>query len=75
MRVNKGRWEAGSCQEKCFGASVRIQTRDIGRWVHLAAVYDGANWHLHRNGERVASSGCEHGAVTIESGNWVGGHL
>ena len=66
LRIHDSRFEVGSCLEKCYGPSAPISARDMGRWIHLAGVYDGSNWHLYKNGDRVGSSGCRHGALLCD---------
>jgi hypothetical protein len=40
---------------------------DLGRWVHLAGVYDGSFWRLYRNGEMLAESPNRFGAGVGEA--------
>lgn len=43
---------------------------DLGRWVHLAGVYDGAYWRLYRNGQLLAESPGSFGA-RVGSAEWA----
>jgi hypothetical protein len=54
LRLNNGLYEAGMGvaegyrDHKCGRP---IPPEDVGRWVHLAAVYDGAGWRIYRDGQ------------------------
>lgn len=57
LRINGGKYQVGSfLNGQDFSTSADIPTTDVGRWVYLAAVYDGARWILYRDGELLAST-------------------
>jgi hypothetical protein len=72
LRICNGRYEVGSCggdgQERTAGCP--IPTSDLGQWVHLAGVHDGASWRLYRNGVEVGSSPDLEGAVARSGTPW-----
>jgi hypothetical protein len=43
--------------------AVPMPGEDLGRWVHLAGVYNGHAWQLYRNGELVGQNPTSHGAA------------
>ncbi len=57
------------------GATFPVPTGDLGgdSWIHLAGTYDGANWKLFRNGQEVASSAGQPGALKVDGGDWAAG--
>jgi hypothetical protein len=72
LRVNDGRYEVGAWDGADHLAAFDIPAEDVGSWVHLAGVYDGANWRLYRNGVEVAVTEDETGAVFVY-GDWAVG--
>jgi hypothetical protein len=72
LRICNGRYQVGSCdldgQERT--ADYPIPAADLGQWVHLAGVYDGASWRLYRNGVEVSSSPDLDGAVASSGTPW-----
>lgn len=56
LRVNAGKYEyqawKGSAGQACV--SFAVPSEDVGNWVHLVGVYDGAAWSLYRNGSLAA---------------------
>jgi len=51
-----------------YAASV-VPPADSGLWVHLGGVYDGTAWTLYRNGEKVATTASDTGAMP-STGGW-----
>ncbi len=41
-----------------------------GKWIHLVGTYDGTNWSLFRNGDKVASAASTVGALPVSGGGW-----
>lgn len=66
MRINSGVYEVFRWSGTQKGASFAVPPEDIGHWVHLAGVYDGA-WKLYRNGELVATGTDNIGAVVMNA--------
>lgn len=57
FRINGGKYQVGAfLNGQDFSTSADVPTTDVGRWVYLAAVYDGARWILYRDGELLAST-------------------
>jgi hypothetical protein len=56
LRINSGKYQVGSFNGQDFSTSFDVPSSDVGRWVHLAGVYDGVQWVLYRDGELVAST-------------------
>ncbi|MBI5879551.1 MAG: DUF11 domain-containing protein [Chloroflexi bacterium] len=72
LRINNGFYEAGAWDGANHMASSPIPTGDVGRWVHLIGVYDGASWRLYRNGSEAAVTADPIGALAV-NGNWAVG--
>ena len=72
LRINNGQYQVGSWNGTEHFASYDIPESDVGEWVYLCGTYDGAQWHLYRNGEEVASVNSSVGAVAVESDWSVG---
>jgi hypothetical protein len=66
-----GGWSASSGTTPI--ATFSIPPADVGQWVHLAGVYDGASWNLYRNGVHVASAAVDFPA-SVEAQWAVGAH-
>ena len=83
LQIVDGKYAAGStvaidgADPVAYLASFTIPAADLtgNDWVHLAGVYDGANWKLFRNGVQVASVASAVGAVTAEPGDWAIGSI
>lgn len=82
LRINDGKYEVGSADGGSHLASVDVPEGDVGHWVHLAGVYDGAQWVLYRNGEQIASEPDATGALLSNEpwaigaqGGGTGGHF
>lgn len=82
LRIRNGKYEVGSPDNGASLASSPVPDEDVGRWVHLAGVYDGSQWILYRNGQQVASEPDATGALLSTEtwalgaqGNGVGGHF
>ncbi len=56
LRINNGRYEyhswKGAAGEVLVSSAV--PSGDVGSWVHLVGVFDGASWSLYRNGSLAA---------------------
>jgi len=70
LRIHNGQYQAGSWNGISFVASAPIPPEDVGRWVHLASVYDGSTWRLYRNGQEVASMPSTIGVVPVTA-SWA----
>lgn len=49
LRIVDGQYQIGSWDGNSYFAAATMPVSDLGTWVHLAGVYDGA-WKLYRNG-------------------------
>ena len=65
LRIANGQYEVGSWNGTDHVAMFPMPVSDVGRWVHLGGVYDGARWTLYRNGQAVANSEDATGAITV----------
>lgn len=63
LRINDGKYEAGSVDGGSHLVSFPVPSEDVGQWVHLAAVYSGNQWILYRNGKQVAVQADDTGAL------------
>lgn len=72
--ANNSEYQAGSWTGpgSTSDAKFSVPAGDVGQWVHLAAVYDGATWRLYRNGDEVATGGTV-GAVSVNAPWGIGG--
>ncbi|REG37538.1 concanavalin A-like lectin/glucanase superfamily protein [Archangium gephyra] len=70
LRINNGKYQVGSFNGQDFSTSADIPTSDVGRWVYLAGVYDGARWVLYRDGEMMASTPHPLGTFFVD-GPWA----
>ncbi len=82
LRINDKKYEVGSANGGTHLATSPVPEEDVGQWVHLAGVYDGAQWILYRNGQQVASEPAATGALLStepwalgSQGNSAGGHF
>ena len=48
-----------------------IPPADLNNWVHLAAVYDGSNWRLYRNGSVLSTSASTAGPQPNAQAMWA----
>jgi Concanavalin A-like lectin/glucanases superfamily len=69
LRINNGNYQVGSWNGQDFATSAEVPTSDVGRWVYLAGVYDGARWILYRDGELLSSTPHPLGAFFVD-GAW-----
>jgi hypothetical protein len=69
LRINNGKYQVGSFNGTDFSTSADVPTSDVGRWVYLAGVYDGARWILYRDGELLASTPQTVGSFFVD-GTW-----
>lgn len=67
FRIASGHYQAGSWDGRNHSVSFPIPPEDIGQWVHLAAVHDGAQWRLYRNGVEVASNADPVGKLRVSA--------
>ncbi|MCY1080462.1 LamG domain-containing protein [Archangium lansingense] len=70
LRILDGAYQVGSWPENAAVASTPVPPEDLGKWVHLAGVYDGTQWLLYRNGVKVASAPTPTGSVPV-AGRWA----
>ena len=72
LRITNGQYQAGSWNGNNFVVSAPMPPEDVGRWVHLAGVYDGAAWRLYRNGQEIASVPSTTGVLPVATGWAIG---
>ncbi len=72
LRLAGGNYEVGSWDGSDHCASVPMPAGDVGKWIHLAGVYDGSTWTLYRNGVVVAQATQGTGAVPVAAGWSIG---
>lgn len=70
LRIISGKYQVGSFNGQDFSTSADVPSSDVGRWVYLAGVYDGARWLLYRDGELLASTPQPVGAFFVD-GSWA----
>lgn len=73
LKIDSGNYVAGSSDgTNIYSTSFAIPAGDLGgsSWIHLAGVYDGANWRLYRNGTQVASTPAAIGALAVNNADW-----
>ncbi|PSN79918.1 hypothetical protein C8B47_09195 [filamentous cyanobacterium CCP4] len=76
LRINNGRYEAGSHDGTDHKVSIAMPEADRSgsTWVHLAGVYDGTHWRLYRNGLALGEQANTVGAIPVNA-NWgLGAH-
>jgi hypothetical protein len=84
LRIDNGDYQVGSWNGNNALAQAAVPAGDVGQWVFLAGVYDGAQWDLYRDGVLVGTSGATtQGAqetsslagfgagTTVGSANWA----
>src|SRR6185369_12023703 len=54
LRINSGNYEFGYWNTIDHNAVAGIPGSDVGAWVHLCGVFDGAGYALYRNGALAA---------------------
>jgi hypothetical protein len=69
------KWSVGSYEPPgtdhfAFGS---FTNQDLGTWIHLAGVHDGATWRLYRNGTEIAATASTVGAIPVEADWAIGG--
>jgi hypothetical protein len=70
FRIFNGQYQVGSWDGNGYGAGAPVPPEDVGQWVHLAGVYDGAQWHLYRNGELLNSAPAIRGIFPVNA-SWA----
>jgi hypothetical protein len=70
LRVGDGLYTVGSWDGGGYSANAPVPPGDVGQWVHLAGVYDGANWSLYRNGVLLNSSPAIRGIFPVNA-SWA----
>ena len=72
LRINAGSYQFGCYDGTDHYAVAAIPSKDVGRWVHLAGVYDGTSWLLYRDGALLASHQDEVGAIPVDAAWAIG---
>lgn len=67
FRILRGQYQVGSWNGVDHSVSSPMPAEDVGQWVHLAGVYDGAAWRLYRNGQEVASNTDPTGVLPVNA--------
>ncbi|HYH95165.1 LamG-like jellyroll fold domain-containing protein [Hyalangium sp.] len=70
FRILAGNYQVGSWNGMSHVVTAPIPPEDVGEWVHLAGVYDGAKWRLYRNGKEIASNPDPVGVLPVK-GPWA----
>ncbi|MGE0509988.1 MAG: LamG-like jellyroll fold domain-containing protein [Acidimicrobiia bacterium] len=70
LRVHNMHYEVGSCDGRDHLTTCSVDAADLGRWVHLAGVYDGTHWRLYRDGIEASSQADATGAVEVLDSHW-----
>jgi hypothetical protein len=65
-------WAVGSWDGADHFAAAPLYDLDMATWIHIAGVYDGAAWHLYRNGEEIAKHADTVGAMLVDSDWGIG---
>ncbi|MEM7114189.1 MAG: LamG-like jellyroll fold domain-containing protein [Chloroflexota bacterium] len=72
LRLKDGQYQAGVIENGTGHlASATIPTADLNQWVHLAGIYNGAEWLLYRNGNIV--NRIDGNGSFLTGDNWVVG--
>ena len=72
LRINSGSYQFGCYDGTDHYAVAAIPSDDIGRWVHLAGVYDGTSWLLYRDGALLATHDDKVGAIPVDAAWAIG---
>lgn len=56
LRINSGNYEFRYWDSVDHGAAAPIPASDLGVWVHLCGVFDGATYYVYRNGALAGSA-------------------
>ena len=81
LRISGRNYQIG-CYASSGGdrlAQAPVPSQDLGAWVHLVGVHDGAAWRLYRNGVEIASAPDTRGVVAMATtapwtiGSWNSG--
>jgi hypothetical protein len=67
LRILANQYQVGSWNGTGFSTSAPMPAEDIGRWVHLAGVYDGTAWRLYRDGKEISSTASATGVLPVNA--------
>lgn len=73
LRVEKGKYQFGYNTGANQIVSLPVPEEDVGAWVTLTGVYDGASLRLYRNGA-LAAEGVPAAAPIANAGRWTVGY-
>jgi Concanavalin A-like lectin/glucanases superfamily len=74
MRLTDGNtYAVASWDGANHGASAAIPGGDLGgaSWIYMAGTYDGADWHLYRNGIEIDTAADATGAILVNNATWA----
>ena len=72
LRILGNQYQVGCYDGHDHYAAAPVLATDLGKWVHLAGVYDGTTWRLYRNGVPLAATADAVGAIATEPGWAIG---
>ncbi|BAY99866.1 LamG domain-containing protein [Tolypothrix tenuis PCC 7101] len=70
LRIINNYYQIGSWDGRDYLTGFSIPAEDVGKWVHLAGLYDGTTWRLYRNGVEVSANLAVKGAFPVNE-NWA----
>jgi hypothetical protein len=72
LRIANNSYQVGSWNGTDHYTYFAIPPADINNWVHLAGVYDGAQWIMYRNGVQVNAKASSVGSIAMDAAWAIG---